>query len=81
MRRLGILVLALLGVSGVFGAPEKQAPEPVVLVVMDPLAKELACACVKGHGQRDYRKLAARLEATLKQRVSIDQHSVNSVLD
>jgi outer membrane protein assembly factor BamB len=39
---------------------------------MDPLAKELACACVKGYAQRDYRKLAARLEKDLKQRVDID---------
>jgi outer membrane protein assembly factor BamB/ABC-type phosphate/phosphonate transport system substrate-binding protein len=39
---------------------------------MDPLAKELACACVKGFGQRDYRKLAARLEKALGQRVTID---------
>ena len=43
-----------------------------MLVVMDPLAKELACACVKGYGQRDYRKLAARLESALKQPVSIE---------
>jgi hypothetical protein len=31
------------------------------LIVLDPLSKELACACVKGYGQRDYRKLASRL--------------------
>ena len=48
-------MLGWLGVCGVFGAPAKPLPDPVVLVVMDPLAKELACACVKGHGQRDYR--------------------------
>jgi outer membrane protein assembly factor BamB/ABC-type phosphate/phosphonate transport system substrate-binding protein len=46
--------------------------EPLTLVVMDPLAKELACACVKGFGQRDYRKLAARLEKVLSQRVTVD---------
>ena len=39
---------------------------------MDPLAKELACACVRATRQRDYRKLAARLETALKQRVSIE---------
>jgi len=67
--RLGVLALAfLLGASGVFGKPK----EPVLLVVMDPLAKELACACVKGYGQRDYRKLAARLKASLKQEVRIE---------
>ena len=49
IERLGILVLAWRGVCGGFGAPAKPVPEPLVLVVMDPLAKELACACVKGH--------------------------------
>ena len=35
-------------------APPEQAPaQPLVLVVMDPLSKELACACVEGPGQRD----------------------------
>ncbi len=47
-------------------------PEPVTLVVMDPLAKELACACVKGCGQRDYRKLAAQLEKATRQKVKIE---------
>lgn len=69
---LGILLLGLLGKGEGIGAPAKSAPPSVVLVVLDPLAKELACACVKGHGQRDYRKLAARLEAALKQRVGIE---------
>jgi outer membrane protein assembly factor BamB len=69
---LGAAVLALLLAGGcVAGNPAKSSGEPVLLVVMDPLAKELACACVKGYGQRDYRKLAARLEAALHQRVSI----------
>lgn len=66
-----VLMLALSG-NGVFGKPEKNAPEPVTLVVMDPLSRELACACVKGFGQRDYRKLAARLEKAIDQRVSIE---------
>jgi outer membrane protein assembly factor BamB len=39
---------------------------------MDPLSKELACACVKDYGQRDYRKLAARLGAATRDRVSIE---------
>jgi outer membrane protein assembly factor BamB len=67
--RIGAMLLVLLlGVGAVVGKP----PEPIMLVVMDPLAKELACACVKGYGQRDYRKLAARLESAIKQRVSIE---------
>lgn len=67
--RLGATALALLlGVSTLFGKP----PEPILLVVMDPFAKELACACVKGYGQRDYRKLAAQLQSAIKQPVSIE---------
>src|SRR6266576_4843206 len=70
---LGVAAVAwLLAAASVFGATPKSAPEPVLLVVMDPLAKELACACVKGYGQRDYRKIATRLEKALKQRVSLE---------
>jgi outer membrane protein assembly factor BamB/ABC-type phosphate/phosphonate transport system substrate-binding protein len=39
---------------------------------MDPLSKELACACVEGYGQRDYRKLAKYLEAGLGRAVAIE---------
>jgi outer membrane protein assembly factor BamB/ABC-type phosphate/phosphonate transport system substrate-binding protein len=46
--------------------------EPIVLMVMDPLAKELACACVKDYGQRDYRKLAAYLQAALGRAVVVE---------
>ena len=71
--RFGHLVLALLFGGGcVLGNAPKSRPEPIKLVVMDPLAKELACACVKGYAQRDYRKLAARLEKVLKQRVTVE---------
>src|SRR5439155_23287777 len=67
----GVVTMAWLLAAGcVLGATPKSRPEPVLLVVMDPLAKELACACVKGYGQRDYRKIATRLEKALKQRVS-----------
>jgi outer membrane protein assembly factor BamB/ABC-type phosphate/phosphonate transport system substrate-binding protein len=66
-----ILAACLLSANTGFGKP-KNSPEPVMLVVMDPLAKELACACVTGYAQRDYRKLAARLEKALKQRVKIE---------
>src|SRR5205814_2327732 len=68
-----IFILALaLSTNGVLAKPPEKKSEPILLVVMDPLAKELACACVKGYAQRDYRKLAARLESALKQRVSIE---------
>src|SRR5215831_17196791 len=69
MSRLVALILAgLLAAGSAFAKPK----DPVTLVVMDPLAKELACACVKGFGQRDYRKLAARMEKAIKQPVKIE---------
>src|SRR5882672_8725947 len=69
--RLRIIALAWLLAAGcVLGKPPKS--EPVLLVVMDPLAKELACACVKGYGQRDYRKVAKRLEKAIRQHVTIE---------
>src|SRR6266568_4006883 len=70
--RGGIMLALCLETGDAFGKPAKSRPEPVLLVVMDPLAKELACACVKGYGQRDYRKIATRLEKALKQRISIE---------
>jgi outer membrane protein assembly factor BamB len=73
MARLGafMLVWVLVAVS-LLANVSASAAEPITFVVMDPLAKELACACVKGYGQRDYRQLAARLEASVRQRVSIE---------
>ena len=67
-----VVIACLLAAGGVLGETPNNGPESVLLVVMDPLAKELACACVKGYGQRDYRKIATRLEKALKQRVSIE---------
>src|SRR5437016_4390530 len=67
----GIMFAFLFGGFPGLANPAPKA-EPILLIVMDPLSKELACACVKGYGQRDYRKLAARLEKTIKQRVAID---------
>src|SRR3954452_25042401 len=72
IMRFSVLMLVLfLGTGAVFGK-SKGGPEPITFVVMDPLARELACACVKGYGQRDYRKLAARLDKAIKQRVNIE---------
>ncbi|MGV3754650.1 MAG: PQQ-binding-like beta-propeller repeat protein [Verrucomicrobiota bacterium] len=67
-----VWLCGLLVAEGASGKPPAKSVAPVVLVVMDPLAKELACACMKGYGQRDYRKLAARLGTALKQEVSIE---------
>ena len=45
--------------------------KPIVLVAMDPLAKELACACVRGYAQRDYHQLAAQIGKQIGQRVVV----------
>ena len=71
--RLRAFALALLlGLGCVATGPTAGGPEPVLLVVLDPLSRELACACVQGFGQRNYRLLAARLESALRQRVAIE---------
>jgi len=44
----------------------------LVLVVMDPLAKELSCPCVQGYAQRDYHALSAYLTSKLGRRVEIE---------
>src|SRR5689334_15703572 len=67
------LMLPLAAGCASTGSPQKgRLAEPIVLVVMDPLAKELACACVEGYGQRDYRKLATYLQAGLGRPVAIE---------
>ncbi len=47
------------------------AGEPLRLVIMDPLALPLSCACVEGYAQRRYEKLGAFLEQRLKRPVTI----------
>src|SRR5688572_12888887 len=70
LRLVAVLLVLLMGLgNGLSKPPEKK---PIMLVVMDPLAKELACACVQGYGQRDYRKLAAHLKSKFKQEVTIE---------
>lgn len=41
------------------------APDSLRMLVMDPLSKPLACACVQGYAQRDYDKLGEFLEERL----------------
>ena len=48
-----------------------RAKQPVVLVVMDPLAKELSCACVRGYAQRNYQRLAAYVSDRINQDVTV----------
>ena len=72
LRLCAMLVTLAFFAGGVFAGAAERRSEPLMLVVTDPLSKELACACVKDSGQRDYRKLAARLESAMKQRVTIE---------
>lgn len=44
---------------------------PLVMVVMDPLAKELSCQCVKGYAQREYSQFAEYLSARLGRKVEV----------
>jgi len=45
--------------------------EPLRIVVMDPLALPLSCACVDGTGQRRYERLAYFLEKQIGQTVEV----------
>jgi len=63
------LVVALSFTS--FSIAEEPSPEPIVVVVMDPLAKPLSCPCVAGYAQRDYTKLASVLEKSLEREVRL----------
>lgn len=76
-RSVTLLVgLALLtGVQDGPGAENPAAqPEPLTLVVMDPLALPLSCPCVQGYAQRDYTKLAEHLQAELRRPVKVAFH-------
>src|SRR2546430_16649452 len=65
-RREALAVVAVgLTVLPAVRAEEKTPDNAFTLVVTDPLAAPLACACVKGYAQRDYAKLGKHLEAKL----------------
>jgi ABC-type phosphate/phosphonate transport system substrate-binding protein len=53
-------------------AADNASTTPMVLVVMDPLALELSCPCVKGYAQRDYLQLASMLKSKLGRPVVIE---------
>lgn len=66
------LILACIGAFVSPGqATAADASAPLTLVVMDPLAKPLSCPCVQGYAQRDYEKLAKKLEADLGRPVTL----------
>lgn len=47
------------------------APPPLTMAVMDPLALPLSCPCVQGHAQRRYDKLGTFLESRLHRPVKV----------
>ncbi|MBL9132601.1 MAG: PhnD/SsuA/transferrin family substrate-binding protein [Verrucomicrobiaceae bacterium] len=62
--KLAILITALL-------AQAAFAADKLAVLVMDPLSKDLACDCVKGYAQRNYRVLAAHLQQKLGAEVTV----------
>ena len=75
MRRVLCLCVAFwLGLTPVLNAEDAgpgRPARPMVLVVMDPLAKPLSCPCVAGYAQRDYEKLAEAMSRSLGQEVKL----------
>jgi ABC-type phosphate/phosphonate transport system substrate-binding protein len=65
------LLLRLATLLALFGGSASSADKPMLVVVMDPLCKELACDCVKGYAQRNYRVLTAHLQRKLGLQVDI----------
>ena len=67
LLKSSVLPFALLVLAAGCGqpAPPPVTREPLRMVVMDPLCKQLACACVQGFAQRDYQSLAAFMSAKL----------------
>lgn len=55
MKTTLLITLLLLSLPAV-------AAEKLHLIVMDPLSKDLACACVQGYAQRNYETLASWLQ-------------------
>jgi len=74
MRRRA-LIFALLACSAMLPCSllkaEPAKADPLIMVVMDPLAKPLSCPCVAGYAQRDYDKLGAALKAALGRDVKV----------
>jgi len=66
-RTCGLLLAALIGLSGCGGPPG----EPLRIVVMDPLSAQLACDCVGGYAQRQYDRLGDWLAQTLGRPVTL----------
>ncbi len=59
--------IALSVMVGSFSAGAKE----LVMIVMDPLAKELSCPCVEGYAQRDYHRLGEYLSKQTERNVRV----------
>lgn len=64
-----LFALALLAITQ--SVATSQEKSPLTLLVMDPLAAELSCPCVKGYAQRDYALLGKHLEKQLGRPVKV----------
>jgi len=67
-RRVCLVGLLLCGLTG---CDWNRPSEPLKVAVMDPLAADLACACVGGYAQRDYHVLGAYLSNRLDRPIRI----------
>lgn len=77
---LGLAALAALGTGGCGGkkgSPDEEGGgRTISIVVMDPLAEKLACACVPGYAQRKYDRFGEALGAELNRQVELS-HAEN----
>lgn len=67
LRDTAIGAGVLCGVTPLLAA---EKPEPLVIAVMDPLTIDLACSCIPGFAQRQYRVLAEHMQNDLNRPVS-----------
>jgi ABC-type phosphate/phosphonate transport system substrate-binding protein len=70
-REFALSVAAAVALPVVSGAADPNAPEPLTMLVMDPLALPLSCPCVEGYAQRKYEELARHLEKQLGRPVKV----------
>ena len=76
MRRTLILsalvaAVALIGLVPVGAAEAGKKSDDLVLVVLDPMALELSCPCVKGYAPRNYKKFGEFLGKQLGRKVNV----------
>jgi len=71
MASLFLIATVLVSTAASSPADDVPASRPLVMVVMDPLAKPLSCPCVAGYAQRDYDQLAAALAKSLGREVKV----------